>query len=568
MRVAFVLLFLLGCTEDLTQIMVVAGTDIERLDTVQYTVVGPDGAREQRVARFADGSPTTLALVHRGGALGPVTVTATGYNGETALPVTRSAVVDFLPGEIFVLRLDLVRSCLNSPCPETCTPRGCESPNVPETEPWSGMAPDLDGSVERDAGLDAPIPDGGPDTGCVPSVESCNGADDDCDGDVDEDFELHSDPAHCGGCGQACDGSETCDARVCSGDFAALAAGNDHSCATDGAGDAFCWGDNAQGQLGDGTTNSTDVPQAVVGISALREIVAGDGFTCARGADGQVWCWGADGEGQHGDGSASGMTITRVSGLVAVAVCAGAGHACAIADDGDVRCWGRNMEGQVGNGSTTSPVESPSTVTLAAEATSLACGGGHSCARLVDGSVWCWGRNREGQLGRAATTEPSTTPTAANLSGASDLLHVAAGSAFSCAVGPSGGRCWGENSDAQHGAMNRDTAAIPQQIVGLANGAWIDLGGDHACAIGEDGGLSCWGKNDVGQLGDRMRARETVPHPVDGFDDVLRVAAGAQHTCARRGDDTVWCWGSNARGQAGAPASTTVAPTRVAIPGL
>jgi alpha-tubulin suppressor-like RCC1 family protein len=76
-------------------------------------------------------------------------------------------------------------------------------------------------------------------------------------------------------------------------------------------------------------------------------------------------------------------------------------------------------------------------------------------------------------------------------------------------------------------------------------------GGDHTCALVDDGTVACWGANDAGQLGRHGRRDSLVARPVRGVDDVVGVAVGGRHTCALRVDQTVWCWGANDRGQLG-----------------
>ena len=121
------------------------------------------------------------------------------------------------------------------------------------------------------------------------------------------------------------------------------------------AGALWCWGDNASGDLGDGTSNSRLVPVRVA-ASGVAAVFASDETTCAQSTTGGVQCWGDDGYGELGDGLASGSSATPVdvfpglsSGVRAVAL-NDARDACALSSAGGVLCWGYNDFGQIGNG--------------------------------------------------------------------------------------------------------------------------------------------------------------------------------------------------------------------------
>lgn len=196
-RVAPLLVSLwLGCAQPLTELVVVVDTDYavpDGLDAVVLEVEGPEAAEPPvRVLLAEVGLPITLGLVHRGGPLGPLRVTAVGERGGVAR-VRRQARTSFLPHERRELRLLLLRGCEDARCAgdTTCVPGGCAGIDVDPT-----TLPPFDGNAARsdvgpgDGGLaDAPTaPDTGPaPDACVPAgAEGCNGRDDDCDGSVDE----------------------------------------------------------------------------------------------------------------------------------------------------------------------------------------------------------------------------------------------------------------------------------------------------------------------------------------------------------------------------------------------
>jgi alpha-tubulin suppressor-like RCC1 family protein len=139
-----------------------------------------------------------------------------------------------------------------------------------------------------------------------------------------------------------------------------VSAGFDHSMLLGNDGRVWCWGGNASGQLGDGTTTDRPTPQPVPGLSGIRAIAAGDGYSLALDSAGNVWAWGNNVLGQLGDGTRTGrFSPVQVSRLDAVqGVVAGGAHAMAVRADGGLWTWGTNPVGQLGEGPITnlSPV--------------------------------------------------------------------------------------------------------------------------------------------------------------------------------------------------------------------
>ena len=133
-----------------------------------------------------------------------------------------------------------------------------------------------------------------------------------------------------------------------------ISAGESHTCVARGDGVGRCWGDNLDGQLGDGTTATTNTPVAVSGLTAASWIAAGKSHSCAVSAGDGV-CWGVNGAGELGDGTFVDKLIpVQVVGLAGVVEQVAAGtHSCAQLADGTVRCWGENSNGQLGDGTTT-----------------------------------------------------------------------------------------------------------------------------------------------------------------------------------------------------------------------
>ncbi len=190
-----------------------------------------------------------------------------------------------------------------------------------------------------------------------------------------------------------------------------LALGNVHSCALRGDGAVWCWGDNAYGQMGRGGIDGVAAtPAASPGLTGVRALAAGYHHTCALMGDGAVRCWGQNDQGQLGDGT----TFTRAAAVPVVglrcveALAVGHFHGCGVVA-GALSCWGINSRGQLGNGGTTD-APSPSPVTLSG-ITDVGAGQWHTCARSEGSTLWCWGWNLSGMLGIGSSTpSQSATP--------------------------------------------------------------------------------------------------------------------------------------------------------------
>ncbi len=181
-----------------------------------------------------------------------------------------------------------------------------------------------------------------------------------------------------------------------------ISAGRAHTCVVVADGRGFCWGDNAQGQLGDGSNTAHAGPVAVMGAPGLSSVASGGRHTCALDRDGAVWCWGSGDSGQRGAMGTS-PAPSRVAGPPPlVAIGSGAEHTCALAPNGAVWCWGANTFGQVDPGGDGTP-QAPQAVGGVPPSVALALGERHTCALTAGGAVWCWGANDLGQLGDGST---------------------------------------------------------------------------------------------------------------------------------------------------------------------
>ncbi len=361
--------------------------------------------------------------------------------------------------------------------------------------------------------------------------------------------------------GQLGDGSTT--QRSTPVDVVGLASGikaiavgkSDHTCALTEAGGVKCWGMNFYGQLGDGSTTNRSTPIDVTGLSSgIEAIAAGDSHSCALTDAGVVRCWGNNFNGQLGDGSTTDrLTPVDVVGLPAAikAIAAGRGHTCALTAAGGVKCWGANFGGQLGDGSTTQRPVPVDVVGLSAGVKAVATGRGHSCALTEAGGAKCWGDNFAGQLGDGTTTQRLTPVDVVGLSGG--IASIGAGILHTCALTGAGtAKCWGDNFYGQLGDGSTTTRLTPVDVAGLSGASVaIAAGNLHSCALTGAGGASCWGDNFYGQLGDGSTTNRLTPVGVVGLSGGVTALAGGYHTCAVTEAGGGKCWGDNIFGQVG-----------------
>jgi alpha-tubulin suppressor-like RCC1 family protein len=337
-----------------------------------------------------------------------------------------------------------------------------------------------------------------------------------------------------------------------------IAAGGMHTCALLKTGGVQCWGKNDLGQLGDGTYASRSTPSDVLGLtSGATQISTGLNHSCALLEGGTVQCWGANSRGQLGNGSiTSPLVPTNVDGLTSdvTAIRAGGEHTCAILKDGGARCWGYNVFGQLGDGSTVNRLSPVPVLGLATEVADITIGRQHSCARMVDGTVWCWGLARQGQLGGAAVANSTTPMPVIGLS--AKASEISAGSDHTCARLENGQvECWGRNGSGQLGNASTSNRLTPTLRSGLpreVNRIAIHPLGEHQCALLETNGIKCWGDNSYGQLGDGTTSLTLSPVDVTGLTaGVADIQVGQYYTCALTSVGGVKCWGRGSAGQLG-----------------
>ncbi|MDQ1294529.1 MAG: hypothetical protein QG608_2413 [Actinomycetota bacterium] len=367
------------------------------------------------------------------------------------------------------------------------------------------------------------------------------------------------------------------------GPWAEADTGGAHTCAVRADRSLWCWGNSSLGQLGGGPGNDSAGPGQVappsqwIGVSGHGGS-SGGGASCGVRVDRSLWCWGANAAGRLGDGT----TINRVlpvrielplserrpgnNGWTQVSV--GVQSTCAIRADESLWCWGSNSSGRLGDGTRVDrhrPVRIAAGRTWSVVRTGLS----HTCALATDSSLWCWGNNDAGELG-IGSFAPADVPV--RVEPGSSWSDVAVGYGFTCGTRTGGTLwCWGSNVDGrvgQPGAVDR-SYPVPTRVGTADTWRAIRTGYFHACASRADRSLWCWGENRRGQLGDGGGPSGHEPRPVlertgsgslaeassdrslSGPGGWLEVFTGSYHTCGIREDRSLWCWGDNENGQLG-----------------
>ena len=411
--------------------------------------------------------------------------------------------------------------------------------------------------------------------------------------------------------------------------FDQISSSGAHTCGIKN-GSVYCWGLNTYGQVGNGTSGPWNVNYPVLVSDGaminqdVTKVVASGEFTCAL-KSARVYCWGNNNNGQLGDGTFTPRStpVALVPGNVDFPsnkfvsdLSVGIFHACLIRN-GSVFCWGWNSNGQLGDGTTVTssyPVMVvPGAMSTNTEITQVVTSAFHTCA-LKNGSAYCWGGGSDGQLGNYSWTDSPTPVAMSNAYGFTNnnITKIASmeGSNHTCLLRDGAVYCFGDNGDGQLGTGDNFPYGAPKAISTagslIANSGIVEIGVGqyHTCAVGKSGQLHCWGDNAYSQLGDGTTTDRNKPILVSGITDVSKfvlggfsvhvlkngniynwgrnsgsfgngstvdsptpvltvttwsdagnqavtqVAGGTNHACALK-DGSVYCWGDNTYGQLG-----------------
>ena len=283
-----------------------------------------------------------------------------------------------------------------------------------------------------------------------------------------------------------------------------------------------CMGDNAYGQLGDGTNvNRNDTPTTVSGLTGVKDIVLGgqvggnNAHACALMLDGTVKCWGGNNYGQLGDGTTTNRWVpVSVTGITnAVSIVSGFSTVCAVLSTGSVKCWGYGGLGALGNGNGAYTATNLSTVPVnvsgvanAVDLSTESLGYG-MCARTSAGEVYCWG---------GARVPGYSAPGPAKIAGISGAKQFIPGG------------CWITSTD----TVKCFAPSVPYGAPDQPN-IYGELGNGTNCAIGP--GVTCPGTNTPGV-------------DVTGLTGVAQLSLMDRLFCARLSSGSIHCWGDNIYG--------------------
>jgi alpha-tubulin suppressor-like RCC1 family protein len=362
--------------------------------------------------------------------------------------------------------------------------------------------------------------------------------------------------------------------------FAAVSAGLEHTCALTEDGSAYCWGSNEYGQLGavsDTTCAREDRriacslrPIPVSGGLQFQKISAGGVHTCALATDARIYCWGDNLRGPLGDPGfrSAASPIPIASSATYIDVASGGQHTCGLRANGVMICWGANDMAQLGLGSVGLGTAVPASVRTNLRFASVAAGAQRTCARLADGTPYCWGATWVAHVGGADALRAQANPQRVVPSPSFKSLSV--GTSTTCGISIQGpttaenrAHCWEGNPSGGIGDGSVNGSLSPRPVSGSISFVAISSGAEQTCGIADTGLAYCWGGGSFGQLGvsplfltARCGAKRvpcsTVPLQVGGWRVFTQLTAGqGNHACGLTLAGNIYCWGAGGMGQRG-----------------
>ncbi len=351
--------------------------------------------------------------------------------------------------------------------------------------------------------------------------------------------------------------------------YTSISTGGRHTCGLGVGGVVYCWGFNGDAELGigdvaagSGPIFTTPQPTATVGNWTFRDIATGMGHSCAVALTGEAFCWGSNVDGRIGQES---HTQTRFKDpqqvhttYTFVSIVAGRATTCGIGFSTRPVCWGSNHDGEAGvmGGlvvtTDSSTIDFPQYINnpvFSLGAVSITEGGVHGCAATASGETYCWGNNVYGQLGDGTN---SRSPRPSHVTGGHLFASVAGGGYHTCGLKADGTAwCWGLNTTGQLGGAAAADTTAPGPVAGGVTFTKLAAGSDHTCGLAADGTAYCWGGNDKGQLGDGTVASHSAPTAVAAGLTFKAISAGDQQTCGVTTANVAYCWGNNEYGAVG-----------------
>ena len=319
--------------------------------------------------------------------------------------------------------------------------------------------------------------------------------------------------------------------------------------------DAYAWGANSQGALGDGTITHRLSPVSVSGgFTDWVQISAGKYSSSGIRANGTAWCWGRASAGQLGNDTTTDTSspVSVVGGFTDwVQIDFGQYHNIALRANGTAWAWGSGGSGRLGDGTTTSKTSPVSVVGGFTDWVKISAGTDHSAAIRANGTAWCWGGGFGGRLGDNTAIGKSSPVSV--VGGFTDWVQISAGNFHTAAIRATGTAwCWGSGAYGRLGDNTVISKRSPVQVVGgFTDWVQISAGLVSTAAIRANGTAWGWGGNE-GRLGDGTTTSKTSPvQVVGGFTDWVQISTGDFHTAAIRANGTAWSWGGFTDGRLG-----------------
>jgi alpha-tubulin suppressor-like RCC1 family protein len=362
------------------------------------------------------------------------------------------------------------------------------------------------------------------------------------------------------------------------------------ACGLTPAGNAYCWGANWNGQLGDGSIFPAPSPVAVAGNLSFSVLSVGSQHTCGLTTAGAAYCWGSNGDGQLGTNSVTKSTVPMAvaTSLTFSQISAGGSYTCAIENgSGAAYCWGANYSGQLGNNTYSyAPTQVPAPV-LASDGipssltfSQISSGSNHTCGLSAAGTAYCWGDNYYVQLGNNTNTI-SYVPSQvfgpdATVNSSLTFSQISSGANHTCGLTTGGAAfCWGNNGSGQLGNNSTTWEFKPVPVL-ETNGSTSSLafsqissGTGQTCGLTTAGGAYCWGYGfwrDVN--GQDVWSAISVPTVIGATTVFSQLASNYGGACGLTNTEETYCWGANWHGQLGnGTYLPSASPLRVTAPG-
>lgn len=302
--------------------------------------------------------------------------------------------------------------------------------------------------------------------------------------------------------------------------FTSITQGASHRCALTSLGVAYCWGNNPDGQLGAGVSGMPVVlPQQVTMPSGVTftSIDTDENHTCAISTSNTAYCWGDNDEGQLGDGTSMidrsvPVPVSMPSGITFTKIATGDNHTCALSSTGTAYCWGDNLNWQLGDGTTTDSL-TPVAVPMPSGGVvfrDISAGRYRTCALSTTNVAYCWGPRYTGLSGSSTTgVEAVTMPSGTT------FTTITSGNDVECALTPAGTAfCWGDPS--RDGTVGDGTSTPRPNPVAVVMPAGVTFttihsAGETVCATSSHGKVYCWGQNNMNQFGNGTSTDSNIP---------------------------------------------------------